>query len=55
LPAEQLGIVVLTNAQPIGLPEAISRSFFDLVLLGDVEKDRVTLYGQLMAAALAPN
>ena len=55
LPAEQLGIVVMTNAQPIGLPEAISRSFFDLVLLGAVEKDWVTLYGQLMAAALAPN
>jgi len=55
LPAEQLGIVVLTNAQPIGLPEAISRSFFDLVLLGAVEKDWVALYGQLMAAALAPN
>lgn len=55
LPAEQLGIVVLTNAQPIGLPEAISRSFFDLVLLGAVEKDWVTLYAQLMAAALAPN
>ncbi len=55
LPAEQLGIVVLTNAQPIGLPEAVCRSFFDLVLLGAVEKDWVTLYGQLMAAALAPN
>ncbi len=54
LPAEQLGIVVLTNAEPIGLPEAVSRSFFDLVLAGAVEKDWLTLYGQLMAAALAP-
>lgn len=54
LPSEQFGIVVLTNAQPIGLPEAISRSFIDLVLTGSVQKDWVTLYGQLMAAALAP-
>jgi CubicO group peptidase (beta-lactamase class C family) len=55
LPAEQLGIVVLTNAQPIGVPEAVSRSFFDVVLSGKVEKDWLALYGQLMAAALAPN
>jgi CubicO group peptidase (beta-lactamase class C family) len=39
LPSEGLGIVVLTNAAPIGVPEAISASFFDLVLRGKVEKD----------------
>ncbi|MGH7155869.1 MAG: serine hydrolase [Acetobacteraceae bacterium] len=55
LPTEQLGITVLTNAQPIGVPEAIIRSFLDLVLTGSVQKDWVTLYGQLMTAALAPN
>ena len=54
LPAQQLGIVALTNAQPIGVPEALSRSFFDLVLTGKVEQDWLTLYGQLMAAAMAP-
>ncbi len=55
LPAQQLGIIALTNAQPIGLPEAVNRSFFDLVLTGKVEEDWLTLYGQLMAKALAPN
>ncbi|MGH7249185.1 MAG: serine hydrolase domain-containing protein, partial [Pseudomonadota bacterium] len=54
LPAQELGIVVLTNAQPIGVPEALSRSFFDVVLTGKVEKDWLSLYGQLMATALAP-
>jgi Domain of unknown function (DUF3471)/Beta-lactamase len=53
LPAQQLGIVALTNAQPIGVPEAVNRSFFDIVLTGKVEKDWLALYGQLMATALA--
>jgi CubicO group peptidase (beta-lactamase class C family) len=52
LPAEQLGIVVLTNAQPIGVPEAVSRSFFDVVLTGKVARDWLAFYGQLMAALL---
>jgi CubicO group peptidase (beta-lactamase class C family) len=54
LPAQRLGIVILTNAQPIGVPEAISRSFFDVVLTGKVEKDWLALYRQLMATLLAP-
>src|SRR6185436_16024921 len=32
LPAEQLGIAVLSNAAPTGIPEGMTRSFFDLVL-----------------------
>jgi CubicO group peptidase (beta-lactamase class C family) len=55
LPAEQLGIVALTNAQPIGVPEAVSRSFLDMVLTGKVEKDWLALYGQLMATVLVPD
>jgi CubicO group peptidase (beta-lactamase class C family) len=55
LPAQHLGIVALTNTQPIGVPEAVNRSFLDLVLTGKVEKDWLALYGQLMATALAPN
>ncbi len=39
LPSEQLGIVVLTNAAPIGVPEATSASFLDLVLYGEVKQD----------------
>jgi len=32
-----------------------AKTFFDLVLSGKVEDDWLTLYGQLMAKALAPN
>jgi CubicO group peptidase (beta-lactamase class C family) len=39
LPSEELGIAVLTNASPRGVPETISASFFDLVLHGKVGKD----------------
>ena len=31
LPGERIGIVTLTNASPIGVPEAICRIFLDLV------------------------
>jgi CubicO group peptidase (beta-lactamase class C family) len=44
LPSEGLGIVVLTNAAPEGVPETIAASFFDLVLTGKVEKDWGALY-----------
>jgi CubicO group peptidase (beta-lactamase class C family) len=39
LPAEQLGIVVLSNAFPTGVPEGIAYSFFDLVHQGAVSRD----------------
>jgi CubicO group peptidase (beta-lactamase class C family) len=39
LPSEDLGILVLTNAAPVGAPEAVCAGFFDLVLKGKVEKD----------------
>lgn len=41
-PNEQLGIVVLSNAFPTGLPEAVSATFFDLVFTGKAEKDYLT-------------
>lgn len=37
VPAEELGIVVLTNGAPIGVPEAIAFSFLDLVHAGKLE------------------
>jgi CubicO group peptidase (beta-lactamase class C family) len=55
LPAEGLGIVALTNAQPIGVPEAVSRSFLDLTLTGKVQRDWFAAYRQLFAATLAPD
>jgi CubicO group peptidase (beta-lactamase class C family) len=39
LPSEQLGIIVLTNAQPIGLAEALGLSFVDLATSGEVQRD----------------
>jgi CubicO group peptidase (beta-lactamase class C family) len=39
LPSEGLGIAVLTNAAPVGVPEALSASFLDLVLRGKVQRD----------------
>jgi CubicO group peptidase (beta-lactamase class C family) len=39
LPGEGLGIVALSNGMPIGVPEAVGASFFDLVLAGRIAKD----------------
>jgi CubicO group peptidase (beta-lactamase class C family) len=55
LPAEGLGIVVLTNGMPIGVPEAIAASFFDLVLSGKVEKDWLTVFKPAFDALLRPD
>lgn len=41
LPREKLGIAILTNAAPTGLPEGITETFFDLVLLGRPRRDWV--------------
>ncbi|MBI2738872.1 MAG: serine hydrolase [Rhodospirillales bacterium] len=41
LPAEQLGIVVLSNAFPTGAPEGIAKTFFDLVFTGSPTRDWV--------------
>jgi hypothetical protein len=54
-PSEKLGIVVLTNAYPIGVPEALGNSFFDLVLYGKLEKDWVQFYRQIFAMLFVPD
>ena len=54
LPAERLGVVVLSNSSPIGAPEAISRSFVDLVVHGKIERDWLTLFGGVFAKLMAP-
>ena len=55
LPVERIGIVVLTNTSPIGVPEALCQSFLDLCLAGKVERDWIALFGPLMAKAMAPD
>ncbi|OQR60358.1 serine hydrolase [Streptomyces maremycinicus] len=57
-PAERLGIVVLTNGKPIGLPDAIAESFFDTARHGKPTADWLDvigkLYAQQEAAAVSP-
>lgn len=42
LPYEQVGIVVLTNGTPIGIPEAVSLSFLDYFRYGSAKVDYLT-------------
>lgn len=57
LPAEGLGIIVLSNAFPTGVPEGIADTFFDLVHEGKARRDWVAtwdkLYDQLTASYTA--
>uniref|UniRef100_B8HV34 Beta-lactamase n=1 Tax=Cyanothece sp. (strain PCC 7425 / ATCC 29141) TaxID=395961 RepID=B8HV34_CYAP4 len=54
LPAADLGIAVLTNSSPIGLPETIAESFADLVIAGRVQRDWAALFKQAFAAMITP-
>src|SRR6266513_710249 len=49
VPAEQLGIVVLTNAYPMGLAEALGTIFVDTTLYGKPTQDWVALYKQMFS------
>ena len=50
IPAEQLGIVVLTNSAPIGLPETLAQSFIEWATVGKITRPWATLYKQGFAA-----
>ncbi|MFO1143978.1 MAG: serine hydrolase [Amaricoccus sp.] len=54
IPSVGVGIVVLTNAQPIGVPEAIGATFTDLVQLGHPTRDWLATFGPLFAAISRP-
>jgi CubicO group peptidase (beta-lactamase class C family) len=47
LPAEDIGIAVLSNAAPTGIPEGMTQSFFELLLKGELTKDWITLGNQM--------
>lgn len=49
LPSENLGIAVLTNGMPIGVPEALAADFMDLAEFGHVERDWYAAYSELMS------
>jgi CubicO group peptidase (beta-lactamase class C family) len=55
LPGHQLGIAVLTNAQPIGVAEAVSQSFVDLALTGKVQRDWLGFLGPIFKTSMAPD
>jgi CubicO group peptidase (beta-lactamase class C family) len=54
LPSEDLGIVVLANAFPTGVPEGLADSFFDLVLEGAPKQDYVTQWNAVFGSMFEP-
>jgi CubicO group peptidase (beta-lactamase class C family) len=52
LPSEKLGIVVLTNGEPIGVAEAISETFLDTAQTGGPTVDWLKFLGPIFQQAL---
>ncbi len=46
VPSAGLGIISLTNADPVGVPEAVNASFVDAVKYGQQSRDWLSLYQQ---------
>jgi CubicO group peptidase (beta-lactamase class C family) len=53
LPEEQLGIIVLANAYPTGVPEGITDTFIDFARSGRTNKDWVAIWNQRFEALQA--
>src|SRR5437762_2189296 len=49
VPAEQLGVVVLTNAYPIGIAEALGTTFMDTALYGKPTQNWLLIFKQLFS------
>ena len=54
IPSAHVGIVVLTNASPIGVAETLGMEFADLVQFGKVTRDWSAAYAKLLAPINAP-
>jgi CubicO group peptidase (beta-lactamase class C family) len=54
LPEEKLGIVVLANAFPTGVPEAVADAFFDLVLDGVPSRDWLATWNGIYDSFFGP-
>jgi hypothetical protein len=54
VPAEQIGIVVLTNAFPTGVPEGIADAFLARVLGGDVQRDWLADWNKMFESLFGP-
>lgn len=55
LPEAGLGIVVLTNASPVGAAETVSASFMDLAVFGELRQDWWALASSRFPAGPAPS
>src|SRR6266705_2620038 len=53
VPAEQLGIVVLTNAYPVGIAEGLGTTFMDTALYGKPTQDWFALFKQVYSTPAA--
>jgi hypothetical protein len=54
IPAQQIGIVVLTNAFPTGFPEGIAAGFFDIVFDGAASRDWIAAWDGHYASVFGP-
>jgi CubicO group peptidase (beta-lactamase class C family) len=54
IPSADVGIVVLTNASPSGVPEAVVSAFTDELQFGRVTRDWMAMFETLFAPLLAP-
>jgi hypothetical protein len=54
VPGEDLGVVVLTNGQPVGLDQAMAEAFVDLATDGQVSRDWMGLYHDAITAQIYP-
>ncbi|NEW27059.1 serine hydrolase [Nocardia cyriacigeorgica] len=54
IPSADVGIVTLTNAAPIGVPETLNAEFADLVQFGEIRQDWRALYREAFAPMSAP-
>lgn len=54
IPSLDIGIVVLTNASPIGAAEAVASTFADLVQFGEPTRDWFSTYNTAMAPLMQP-
>ncbi|WP_341864149.1 serine hydrolase [Gymnodinialimonas sp. 57CJ19] len=55
IPSLDIGIVVLTNAAPVGAAEAISATFLDEVQFGQSTRDWFAGFSPMMAQIMAPD
>ena len=53
VPEEHLGVLVLSNSVPIGLPESICLRFLDLVHYGKPQREYLPLIGKVFSQMIA--